>query len=72
LFQSSLTRELKLELYSIQGVLEYWIFDRERQKVKVYRRENAVLKLAVTLYQGDNVTSPLLPGFNSPIERLLG
>ena len=70
--QEKRDRELKLKLYSVQGVREYWIFDRERQKVEVYRRENAVLKLAVTLYQGDNLTSPLLTGFNCAIERLFG
>lgn len=65
-------RQLKLKLYSIQGVQEYWIFDRERQKVEIYRRENAVLKLAATLYKQDNLTSPLLPGFSCPVELLFG
>jgi Uma2 family endonuclease len=70
--QQQRDRQLKLKLYSIQGVQEYWIFDRERQKVEIYRRENAVLKLAVTLYKQDNLTSPLLPGFSCPVELLFG
>ncbi|MCL1475030.1 Uma2 family endonuclease [Argonema antarcticum] len=53
----------KLKLYSVQGVREYWIFDRQQQKVEVYRRDNGVLKLAMTLFKEDNLTSPLLPGF---------
>lgn len=70
--QQQRDRQLKLKLYSIQGVQEYWIFDRERQKVEIYRRENAVLKLAATLYKQDNLTSPLLPGFSCPVELLFG
>ncbi|KYC36755.1 hypothetical protein WA1_44580 [Scytonema hofmannii PCC 7110] len=70
--QEKRDRELKLKLYSIQGVNEYWIFDRERQKVEIYRRENAILKLAATLYKDDNLTSPLLPEFSCSVERLFG
>jgi len=65
-------RELKLKLYSVQGVREYWICDRQQRKVEVYRRENAVLKLAATFFNEDNLTSPLLPGFSCPIERFFG
>jgi Uma2 family endonuclease len=57
-------RQLKLKLYSIQGVQEYWIVDRDKQQVEVYRRENAILKLEVALFKEDNLTSPLLPGFS--------
>ncbi len=62
-------RELKLKLYSVQGVREYWIFDRQHRKIEVYRRENAVLKLAATFFSEDNLTTPLLPGFSCPVER---
>lgn len=65
-------RQLKLKLYSVQGVQEYWIFECEQQKVEVYRRENAVLKLAATLFKEDNLTSPLLPGFSCSVEHLFG
>jgi Uma2 family endonuclease len=63
-------REVKLKLYSIQGVREYWIFNRQQIKVEVYRRENGILKLAVTLFKEDNLTSPLLPDFSCPVEIL--
>lgn len=62
-------RELKLKLYSIQGVREYWIFDRQQRKIEVYRREDAVLKLAATFFSEDNLTSPLLPGFSCPVKH---
>jgi Uma2 family endonuclease len=63
-------RETKLKLYSVQGVQEYWIVDRREEKVEVYRRENAVLKLAATLFSQDELTSPLLPGFNCLVGKL--
>lgn len=57
-------RESKLKLYSTYGVLEYWIADRQQRKLEVYRRDHAILKLAVTLYADDTLTSPILPGFS--------
>ena len=63
-------RQSKLKLYSVQGVREYWIFDRLQQKVEVYLRENGVLKLAMTLFKEDNLTSPLLPGFSVSVAAL--
>ena len=55
--------DAKRKLYSAQGAKEYWIVDFQRQVVAVYRREKAVLKLVVTLYGEDELTSPLLPDF---------
>jgi len=63
-------RQSKLKLYSVQGVREYWIFDRIQQKVEIYRRENGILKLAMTLFKEDNLTSPLLPGFSVSVATL--
>lgn len=65
-------RETKLKLYSVQGVSEYWIADREQQAIEVYRRENGVLKKAMTLFKADCLTSPLLPGFSCEVESLFG
>jgi Uma2 family endonuclease len=56
-------RESKLKLYSTYGVLEYWIVDRQARKMEVYRRDRAILKLIVTLYAEDELTSTILPGF---------
>ncbi len=62
-------RQAKLKLYSVQGVEEYWIVSRELQQVEVYRRENAVLKRVATYTSQDSITSPVLPGFQCPVQR---
>lgn len=62
--------ELKLKLYSAEGVLEYWILDRQLQELKVYRREESILKLAATLFPSDELTSPQLPGFRCLVSEL--
>ncbi len=65
-------RQLKLKLYSQQGVQEYWIVDKDLRQVQVYRRDNAVLTLALTLQETDAPTSPLLPAFSHPLTRIFG
>ena len=57
-------RKTKLKLYSNQGVLEYWIFDRELRLIEIYRRTQGQLVKSLTLYPEDTLTSPILPGFN--------
>jgi Uma2 family endonuclease len=63
-------RELKLKLYSRRGVLEYWVVDWHKRRLEVYRRLEATLTLAETLYENDVLVSPLLPGFQCKISRL--
>ena len=63
-------REVKLKLYSVRGVREYWIVDWRTAKLEVYRRENSRLVLVETLFSGDLLSSPLLPGFQVAIEIL--
>ena len=63
-------RELKLALYSRQGVREYWIVDWRDQTTQVYRREQAALRLIATLTAEDILTSPLLPGFSVAVGEL--
>ena len=65
-------RELKLKLYSRQGVQEYWIVDWRLRTVQVYRRAQARLRLVATLAGEDEITSPLLPGFSCPLQTLWG
>src|SRR5215210_4626684 len=48
-------REVKLKLYSARGVDEYWIADRFTQAIEVYRREDGVLALVMTLRPGDTL-----------------
>ncbi|MDZ8140950.1 MAG: Uma2 family endonuclease [Nostoc sp. DedQUE04] len=63
-------RELKLKLYSSRGVREYWIVDWRKQQVEVYRCEQASLKLVATLFNGDELSSPILPDFTCAIAQL--
>jgi len=62
-------RKVKLKLYTSQGVQEYWIVDRRLQQVQIYRRQQATLTLANTVLAGEDITSPLLPGFAYPVAR---
>lgn len=62
-------QEVKLKLYSIRGVQEYWIVNWRLQKVEVYRRENAQLQLIATLFSSDQLSSPVLPGFNCSVSQ---
>ncbi|MEL6469775.1 MAG: Uma2 family endonuclease [Cyanobacteria bacterium J06623_4] len=62
--------DLKLRLYSAQGVREYWIVDWRAEKIEIYRRESAQLVLQTTLYRGDILTSPMLPSFSYSMDRL--
>jgi Uma2 family endonuclease len=62
--------EAKLKLYSRRGVDEYWVVDWRTQTVRVYRRAGEALDLAVTLRAADALSSPLLPGFSTPVAFL--
>ena len=63
-------RELKLKLYSRQGVREYWLIDWQLRTVQVYRRADAALELVATLGGEDVLSSPLLPNFARPLPRI--
>ncbi|MGH9828106.1 MAG: Uma2 family endonuclease, partial [Blastocatellia bacterium] len=63
-------REAKLKLYSRRGVEEYWIVDWQLRRMEIYRRLQTQLELAATLQEGDEILSPLLPGFGAPLESL--
>ena len=62
-------RDSKLKLYSVRGVLEYWIVSWQEQVVEVYRRESAALTLSATLYSQDELTSPVLPSFGCLVSK---
>ncbi len=63
-------KEVKLKLYSLHGVQEYWIVNWQLKTLEIYRRDEAKLQLVATLLDGDILTSPLLPGFSSPIAQI--
>lgn len=63
-------KEVKLKLYSLYGVQEYWIVNWQLKTVEVYRRIDAQLQLVATLLEPDSLTSPLLPGFSTVITQI--
>ena len=63
-------RETKLKLYTSRGVQDYWLLDWRLKQVEVYRRQTGILQLVGTLFPGDTLTSPLLPGFACDVARL--
>ena len=56
-------REVKLKLYEVNGVQEYWIADWRLKQVEVYRREGERLRRYATLLGESEPNSPLLPNF---------
>jgi len=65
-------KQLKLKLYSQQGVQEYWIVDKNLRQLQIYRRNQAILTLVVTLQAADTLTSPLLHDFACPLIQIFG
>jgi Uma2 family endonuclease len=63
-------RAIKLNLYSRQGVDEYWIVDWRIRLVEVYRRLAGQLQRVETLIGDDILTSPRLPGFACVVSSL--
>jgi len=63
-------KEVKLKLYSRYGVQEYWIVSWQQQTLEIYRRADAQLQRVSTLLVSDTLTSPLLPGFSTPVAQL--
>lgn len=63
-------KEVKLKLYSLHGVQEYWIANWQLKTLEVYRRSEAQLQLVATLLEDDTLTSPLLPGFSAAIAQI--
>jgi Uma2 family endonuclease len=63
-------KEVKLKLYSLHGVQEYWIINWQQKTLEIYRRVNAQLQLVATLLEGDTLTSPLLPEFSTAIAQI--
>ena len=51
-------REVKLKLYSLYGVREYWIAGWRMKTIEVYRRQDAQLKMVATLTAQDLLRLP--------------
>jgi Uma2 family endonuclease len=54
---------VKRQLYAKYGVEEYWVVDNQTRSVHVYRLEGRTLEEAMVLTNDDEITSPILPGF---------
>lgn len=63
-------REAKLHLYSRRGADEYWIVNWMLRCLDVYRRDQMQLHYIATLFEGDRLESPLLPGFLCTVAEL--
>jgi Uma2 family endonuclease len=61
---------VKRQLYARYGVAEYWIVDSENRLVQVYRLQKLRLESVATRRNGEEVTSPLLPGFQLSINTI--
>jgi Uma2 family endonuclease len=64
---------IKRRLYERVGVSEYWVVDPDIDTVRVYRREAETFARVVELSAdaGDTLTTPLLPGLEIQLLRLL-
>ncbi|NEO27924.1 MAG: Uma2 family endonuclease [Kamptonema sp. SIO4C4] len=63
-------KQAKLKLYSQGEVQEYWIVDRFRQELEVYRQQKGQLVLVETLTATDTLTSPLFPNFSLSVSQI--
>jgi Uma2 family endonuclease len=63
-------KEVKLKLYSLHGVQEYWIVNWQLKTLEIYRHTDVQLQLVATLLEGDTLTSPLLPGFSTALAQI--
>lgn len=60
--------EVKRDEYLAAGVREYWVIDRFRRIMTVYRREAAG---TTVVKEGETYQTPLLPAFVLPFSQLL-
>ena len=63
-------RIMKREVYGKFGVDEYWVVDPQTRTIEVYQPDEGTLALAVTLAQGDELSSAVLPGFVYAVDRI--
>jgi Uma2 family endonuclease len=61
--------DVKRVEYAEVGIVEYWVIDRFRRQMTVYRRPND--KVPQQVYgEKDTYTTPLLPGFELSLAKL--
>jgi len=64
-------RLAKRQLYGKHGVKEYWIVDFEKRIIELYHLRGQTLELKSILSDKDDVTSSVLPGYQSKVAALL-
>src|SRR4029077_11965372 len=62
---------LKRDLYERVGVDEFWLVDPDEDAVTIYRRGAEGFGLPDRIEKHGIVTTPLLPGFELPLDRVL-
>lgn len=60
----------KRRLYGKYGVQEYWIVDAENKSVMIFHLTSSTLTQIRIAKNGDEITSPLLPGFTLKVSAL--
>jgi Uma2 family endonuclease len=63
-------RVAKRQLYGKHGVREYWIVDRHLRLVEINTLQGNSLELTATLKDGDDVSTPVLPGFSCLVTEI--
>ena len=64
-------RKLKRDLYERVGVQEYWVVDPEQDRVEIYRGRTGTFGKPISVPRTGAVTTPLLPNFELPLDRVL-
>jgi Uma2 family endonuclease len=63
-------RNIKPKTYSPYGVPELWLIDPESTTMEIFRLRDGGYELSAQLVSGQDITSPLLPGFRLPLDSL--
>ncbi len=62
--------EHKRDEYLAAGVEEYWVIDRFRRQMTVFRRDGQAFSQSIVA-EGESYATPLLPGFELPLAKVL-
>ncbi len=57
--------------YQAVGIREYWIIDRFRRQMTLFRFASPSSAEEIIISEADTYTTPLLPGFELPLAKLL-
>lgn len=63
-------RHVKPKQYALYGVLELWLIDPEARTMEIFRLRDGAYELAEHLVSGQDITSPLFPGFSLALDSL--